>query len=134
MSVELINPAGLVQPQGYTHVSVATGNKFVHLAGQVGQLEDGSLAGDDVATQAAQALTNVGIALAAAGATFADVVKVVIYVVDWTPDKTQALFGGLASVAPTLGITAIGPTTMIGVQALADPALLVEFDVTAIID
>lgn len=134
MTIELINPSGLMQPQGYSHVSVARGGATVHLAGQTGQLADGTLAGGDLASQTAQALRNVGIALAAAGAGFADVAKIVIYIVDWTPDKTAELFAGLQSVAPELGITAAAPTTVIGVQSLASPEQLVEFDVTAVID
>jgi enamine deaminase RidA (YjgF/YER057c/UK114 family) len=127
MTVTLINPAGLVEPQGYTHVAVAQGSRMIFLAGQVGQDAEGKVAGD-LAGQTEQALRNVGTALAAAGATFADVAKTTIYVVDWHPEKMADLFTGLQRS----GAGSPGPTTLIGVAALASPDLLVEFDVTAV--
>ncbi|GAA3941879.1 RidA family protein [Actinoplanes auranticolor] len=127
MAVTLINPDGLVEPQGYTHVAVAQGSRMIFLAGQVGQDAQGKVAGD-LAAQTEQALRNVGTALAAAGATFADVVKTTIYVVDWQPEKAGDLFAGLQRS----GAGSPGPTTLIGVAALAAPDLLVEFDVTAV--
>jgi enamine deaminase RidA (YjgF/YER057c/UK114 family) len=125
--IQLINPDGLVEPQGYTQVAVATGSRMVFVAGQVGQDAEGS-AVDGLAAQTAQALRNVGIALEAAGATYADVVKTTIYVVDWRPEKMADLVAGLTS--SQMGKP--GPTTLIGVAALADPDLLVEIDVTAV--
>jgi enamine deaminase RidA (YjgF/YER057c/UK114 family) len=100
---------------------------MIFLAGQVGQDAQGKVAGD-LAAQTEQALRNVGTALAAAGATFADVVKTTIYVVDWQPEKAGDLFAGLQRS----GAGSPGPTTLIGVAALASPDLLVEFDVTAV--
>ncbi len=128
MSIELINPAGLVEPQGYTQVAVATGRRMIFVAGQVGQDADGSVVGDGLAAQTEQALRNVGIALEAAGATFGDVAKTTVYVVDWRPEKMGDLMAGLQSA----GIGRPGPTTLIGVAALADPDLLVEVEVVAV--
>ncbi len=135
MTVELINPEGLVTPATHAQVAVATGTRTVFVAGQVAQDVDGNVVGaGDLAAQTEQALVNVSIALAAAGATFADVAKTTIYVVDWSPDKVAALGEGLGRVAGRVGIGALGPTTVVGVQALAAPEILVEFDVTAIVD
>jgi enamine deaminase RidA (YjgF/YER057c/UK114 family) len=131
MSVQVFNPPGIVEPQGYAHVAVAAGSRTVYLAGQVGQDEHGTPA-DGLAAQTAQALTNVSIALGAAGATFAEVVKTTIYVVDWRPEKLAELFEGWGRVAGELGIDP-RPTTVIGVVALTAPDLLVEFDVTAVL-
>ena len=129
MTVTLLNPEGLVEPQGYTHVAVATGGRLVFVSGQVAQDADGGIVGaGDLAAQTEQALRNVGIALEAAGATYQDVVKTTIYVVDWRPEKMADLVAGLQRTA----IGAPGPSTLIGVAALADPRLLVEFDVTAV--
>jgi enamine deaminase RidA (YjgF/YER057c/UK114 family) len=128
MTVTKINPDGLVEPQGYSHVAVAQGSRMIFLAGQVGQDATGKVAGD-LAAQTEQALRNVVVALAAAGATFADVAKTTIYVVDWSPEKMGDLFAGLQRSG--VG-SSPGPTTLIGVAALASPDLLVEFDVTAV--
>lgn len=127
MPIELINPAGLVEPQGYTQVAVATGSRMVFVAGQVGQDAQGTVVGD-LAAQTAQALRNVGTALEAAGATFGDVAKTTVYVVDWRPEKMGDLVAGLTSA----GIANPGPTTLIGVAALAGPDLLVEIEVVAV--
>jgi enamine deaminase RidA (YjgF/YER057c/UK114 family) len=135
MSIELINPEGLVTPQGYTHVAVATGTRTVYLAGQVGQDVDGTVVGPgDLAAQTAQAFRNVATALAAAGATFADVAKTTLYLVDWTPDKMGPLFEGFGQAAAELGLGPPGPTTLIGVAALASPDLLIEVEVTAVVE
>ncbi len=127
MAIELINPAGLVEPQGYTQVAVATGSRMVFVAGQVGQDAEGKVVGD-LAAQTAQALRNVGTALAGAGATYADVAKTTVYVVDWRPEKMGELVAGLSGV----DMGRPGPTTLIGVSSLADPDLLVEIEVVAV--
>ena len=134
MAIETINPDGLVEPEGYAHVSVATGSRTVYVAGQVGQDAEGNVVGPDLADQTAQALKNVSTALSAAGATFDDVAKMTIYVADWTPDKMEPLLEGFGRVAGEIGVTGLRPTTLVGVAALAAPDLLVEFDVTAVVD
>ena len=129
MAIQLINPPGLVEPQGYTHLAVATGSRMVFLAGQVSQDAEGTVVGEgDLAAQAEQALRNVGTALAAVDATFADVAKTTVYVVDWRPEKMADLVTGLQRA----GAGQPGPTTLIGVAALADPRLLVEVEVVAV--
>jgi 2-iminobutanoate/2-iminopropanoate deaminase len=56
---------------------------LLYTAGQVGlDPKTGVLAGDDVAAQATQVLKNLGAILEAAEATFADVVKSTIYLID----------------------------------------------------
>jgi len=76
MAIKTMNPAGLVEPQGYAHVGIATGSRTVYISGQVAQDASGTVLGvGDLAAQTEQALINVGIALDAAGATFGDVVK-----------------------------------------------------------
>ncbi len=134
MTVTLLNPEGLVEPQGYTHVGIATGSRLVFVAGQVAQDATGAVVGaGDLAAQTEQALVNVGTALAAAGATFADVAKTTIYVVGWRPELMADLFAGLRRAAERLPIGPPGPSTLIGVAALASPDLLVEIEVTAVV-
>jgi enamine deaminase RidA (YjgF/YER057c/UK114 family) len=134
MAIQVLNPTGLVEPQGYAHVSVATGGRTVYVAGQVAQDVTGAVVGaGDLAAQAAQAFTNVSLALAGAGATFADVAKTTIYVVDWRPEKMADLLAGFGRVAGELGIDPSRPSTLIGVAALASPDLLIEVEVTAVL-
>jgi enamine deaminase RidA (YjgF/YER057c/UK114 family) len=134
MPVTLMNPEGLFKPEVYRQVAIATGTKQVHVAGQVAYGPDGKLVGPgDLAAQVAQAYRNVATALAAAGATFKDVVRLTIYVVDWKLELMPALVAGLERVADELQ-TAPAPASLIGVSVLFEPGVLVEVEATAVVD
>ncbi|MFH9574476.1 RidA family protein [Streptomyces sp. NPDC017230] len=135
MAITLMNPAGLPEVDVYRQVSIASGSKLVFIAGQVAWDADGNPVGEgDLAAQAEQCYLNVGIALAEAGASFDDVAKVTVYVVDWTPDKMPLLLEGIARGTAKLGVTAAPPATMIGVAALDVPEHLIEVEATAVVD
>lgn len=135
MTITLLNPEGLPRIDGYQQVAIATGSKFVFVAGQVSWDADGTTIGEgDLAAQVEQCLVNVDAALTGAGASFDDVAKLTIYVVDWTADKMPQLVEGLGRAAGRLGITADPPATLIGVAALDVPEHLVEVEVTAVLD
>ncbi|MBO0679391.1 RidA family protein [Mycolicibacterium sp. S2-37] len=135
MSIKLINPPGLPTVDIYRQVSVASGSRLVFLAGQVARTADGGMVGEgDLAAQVEQCYLNVGAALSAAGATFDDVAKLTVYLVDWSPDKMAAFADGVARASATLGITTLPPLTGIGVAALAEPDMLVEVEAIAVID
>lgn len=136
MPVSLINPAGLPEVPLYRHVSVATGARLVHLAGQVALDADGQLVGDgDFAAQVEQCYRNIATALASAGAGFDDVVKLTCYLVDWTPEKLPVFMEAIEHVAAELGIDVPKPPfTGIGVTTLAGPGLLVEIEAVAVLD
>ena len=83
MAQQFINPPTLARPMGYTHVVAATGARTVYVSGQVALDAAGSLVGPgDVRAQAQQVFANLQAALAAAGASFADVVKITIFALD----------------------------------------------------
>ena len=68
-------PEGLLDNPAFSQVVSATGARTVYQAGQVSIDERGSVIGaGDLAAQTAQAMRNVGLALAAAGAGYADIV------------------------------------------------------------
>ncbi len=124
--------AGLAPIVGSAISTVATGSKIVYLSGQVGTLEDGSLAGETLKEQTAQAFRNITVALAANGATPADVAKITFYVVDWDMEKLGGLMeGAIEGLGDDLSVTA---TTLVGVKALFEPGWLIEIDVTAVVD
>jgi enamine deaminase RidA (YjgF/YER057c/UK114 family) len=132
--VELLNPAGLPEPVPYRQMSVSTGSRIVHLAGQVARAADGAPVGaGDLAAQVAQAYRNVATALSAVGGTFDDVAALTVYVVDWSPEKMAALGEGVGRVADQLGGSPARPITLIGVAALAEPDLLVEVQAVAVL-
>ncbi|WP_369130962.1 RidA family protein [Modestobacter roseus] len=135
MGITLVNPAGLPTTDMYHQVSVATGSRMVFVAGQVAVDATGEKVGvGDFAAQVAQAYRNAGTALAAAGATFADVATMTVFVVDWTLDKMPAFLEGVARASADLGVTPAAPASLIGVSVLFDPDFLVEVQVTAVLD
>ena len=136
MAVTLINPDGLPDVGLYQQVAVASGARLVFVAGQVARTADGAQVGEgDLAAQVEQCYRNLGTALAAADATFDDVVKLTVYLVDWTPDKMEPFMRGAARAFEAMGIPApTPPLTGIGVAALAEPDLLVEIEATAVVD
>ena len=75
------SPAELTRPAGYSHVVSIPAGRLVWTAGQVGVDADGTVA-SGWEGQTRLALANVGHALGAAGAGWADVVKLTFFVVD----------------------------------------------------
>ncbi|RAS70998.1 enamine deaminase RidA (YjgF/YER057c/UK114 family) [Lentzea atacamensis] len=128
MSITLINPDGLPTIDVYHQVAVATGTRTIYVAGQVAWDAE-----PDLAVQVEQAYVNVHTALKGAGASFKDLVKVTIHVVDWTPDKMPELLKGIENAMARVGETAKPPATLIGVAALDVPEHLVEIESIAVI-
>ena len=131
-TVEHPRAEGLLANPAFSQVVVATGKRMIYTAGQVSIDERGRLVGaDDLAAQTTQAMHNVGLALAAAGASFANIVKITTYVVNYQPEhrtiigKARAPFfeGGMPPAS-----------TLVGVAALALPEWLVEIEAIAVTD
>lgn len=82
--ISLLRPEGLVQSPAFSHVAVVPpGATTIYIGGQNAVAGDGTLVGgDDVAAQTQQVMTNLHIALAAAGATVHDLVMVTILLVE----------------------------------------------------
>jgi enamine deaminase RidA (YjgF/YER057c/UK114 family) len=135
VAVAFVNPPGIPEVPIYHQVSVATGSKLIHVAGQVAWDADGKNVGvGDLAAQVEQCYLNVGAALAGVGATFDDVVKLTMHVVDWQPDQMPRVLDGIARAAAKLGITPAAPASLFGIVALDVPEHLVEVEATAVLD
>lgn len=135
MAITLVDPEGLPKVDIYRQLSVATGSTLVFLAGQVALDADGCTVGEgDLAAQVEQCYLNVAIALAEVGGSFADVAKLTVYLLDWSPNKMPLCVEGIARASAKLGITPMPPLTGIGVAALAAPDLLVEVEAIAVLD
>ncbi|GII88920.1 enamine deaminase RidA [Sphaerisporangium siamense] len=135
MAITLVNPSGLPRIDAYHQVSIATGSTLVFVAGQVSWDADGTtVAPGDLAAQVEQCYLNIATALAGVGASFADVAKLTVYVVDWTPEKMPLLLEGITRAATKLGTTPTPPGTLLGVASLSSPDHLVEVEATAILD
>jgi enamine deaminase RidA (YjgF/YER057c/UK114 family) len=129
---EHLRPNGLLPNPGYSHVVVATGMRTIYTAGQVPIDEHGNLVGaGDLAAQAEQAMRNVGVALAAARASYADIVKITTYVVNYKPEH-RAIIG--KARAPFFANGMPPASTLVGVAALAVPEWLVEIEAVAVVD
>ena len=100
----------------------------VYVSGTVAWSDDGKLVGEgDVYLQAQQALRNIQWALAEAGASLGDVVRTRIYLTDidrWE-EAARAHAEAFAEVKPA--------ASMVEVNRLADPAMLVEIEAVAVV-
>lgn len=136
MTVQLFTPEGMMQPTPYHHVAVGTGTRHVHVSGQIGRRADATQAPlGDLAEQVAQALRNTAVGLAGAGAGFRDVVRLTFYVTQWAPEKIAAFMEGVERVAEEIGLpTPMPPASLIGVDYLFEPDVLVEVEATALTD
>ncbi|WP_411075940.1 RidA family protein [Streptomyces sp. cmx-4-7] len=136
MPVQHFTPEGLLQPTPYHHVAVGTGSRHVHVSGQTSSLADGTpVAVGDLSGQVAQALRNTARGLAGAGATFDDVLRLTFYVTQWEPEKMEAFMAGAEAVADEIGLPSpFPPSSLIGVDCLFAPGVLVEIEATALVD
>ena len=111
---------------------LARGTRTIYTAGQVSIDESGATVGSgDLAEQTAQAMRNVGLALAAAGASYGDIVKITTYVVNYRPEHRVVI--GKAR-APFFANKAPPASTLVGVAALALPDWLIEIEAVAVVD
>jgi enamine deaminase RidA (YjgF/YER057c/UK114 family) len=136
MPKKFVNPESLPNwEQSFTQVitvSPVVPAKTVYISGQVAVDKNQNLIGDgDLAAQAVQAFQNLETALAAGGATTADVVRLNIYVKDYKPENAAPVSEALRRYFPHQQL----PTsTWLGVQALAKEGFLIEVDAVAIVE
>jgi enamine deaminase RidA (YjgF/YER057c/UK114 family) len=134
MPIQTLNIPSLPEPQGFSHIAIASGSRVVFLAGQVAQDEQGQLVGEgDLAAQMERAMINVAAGLEAAGATVADVSKTTLYVVDWDESKLEQLFVGFGRAAERIGAVSAAPVTLVPVPRLFEAGHLIEVEVTAVL-
>src|SRR5690349_25031096 len=121
-------PEGSPPAVGYSHAVGGTG-RFVAIAGQVAMDESGELVGpDDSAAQAERVFENLRLALAAAGATFNDVIKFGVFVTD------IAILPTVREVRNRYIDTAAPPaSTAVQVGALFRPGYLLEIEALAVV-
>jgi enamine deaminase RidA (YjgF/YER057c/UK114 family) len=129
MEKQFFNPSSVHRPRGYSHAVAVEGGRLIFIAGQVAFDKDGNLVGKaDLRAQTDKALENLVAALAAAGATPADVVKVNTYVVNYKPADYPIIREARARIFDAQSPPA---STLIGVAALAVEELLIEIEAIA---
>jgi enamine deaminase RidA (YjgF/YER057c/UK114 family) len=128
-----VKPDGIFDSStmGFSQVVTATEGTTVYISGQVSCDERGRPVGvDDLEAQTEQAMKNLSAALAAVGATFSDVVKLVTYVVDYDPSMRDEIGKARDSYLDGESLPA---STLVGVKALAAPMFLIEIEAVAVI-
>ena len=133
MSKEIFSPATLPPPTGYSHVAKVNRGTLVYIAGQVSSDASGKLVGEgNFEAQVEQVYTNVKLALEAAGATMADIVKLNTYLVaevsqDDLPKMRTIRDRYLNKEKPPA-------STLVVVSRLARQGWLIEIEAVAAID
>ena len=120
------------QPLGAYSVGMSVSpGKLVYVAGQVSVDSSGNLVGKgDGVAQTRQALENIGHVLAAAGASFPDVVEFITYVVG--RPSVQGYIQGRSEVYPDLYPDGdFPPNTLLVVAGLVNEDFLVEIKAVA---
>ncbi|WP_232663694.1 RidA family protein [Pseudonocardia sp. TRM90224] len=128
--MERINPPELAKPSGFSHAVAGTG-RTVFLAGQTALDAAGNIVGDGIVAQFEQALSNMLVALRAAGGGPEHLAALTIYIVD-VPDY-RANAREIGAVWKQLMGTEYPATAGIGVARLWDDAALVEVQGTAVL-
>jgi enamine deaminase RidA (YjgF/YER057c/UK114 family) len=118
-------------PQGFSHASIASPGRVVHLSGQIGTDANGNHP-DGLATQTDQAMRNIIDALIGVGGSTEDLAKLTIYVVGWTAAMQGELFTGLGAAAQVNPIAQV-PITLVGVQSLFLDESLIEIEAVAVL-
>ncbi|MFF4501150.1 RidA family protein [Streptomyces sp. NPDC001401] len=121
-------PDGVFPAAQYSHVVMGTG-RFVAIAGQIALDEDGKPVGEgDPEAQARQVFENLRRCLAAAGATFDDVVKLTFFVTDMA--HMPAIRAARAAHIPDDRLPA---ASAVQVAALVRPDFLMEIEAFAVV-
>jgi enamine deaminase RidA (YjgF/YER057c/UK114 family) len=133
MTKEIFSPATLPPPVGYSHIAKVNKGTLIYLAGQVSSDPSGKLVGEgNFEAQAEQVFRNVKIAVEAAGATMADIVKLNIYLVaevgqDEVPKMRAVRDRYVNKQKPPA-------STLVVVSRLARPGWLIEVEAVAALD
>lgn len=128
MTIKHLNPDTLHKNPAFSQaITVSAGMRLVFVGGQNGVTKEGKIAGKDIATQSVQAYKNLLVALEAADASIADVVKMTIYLV-----QGQSFNEAYKAIQP-LQVANVKPPTVSGlvVAGLAVPDYLIEIDAVA---
>ena len=134
MPIRHVNPDGLLaMPEAFSQVVTATPGKLVFVAGQGAFDADRKIVGPgDYCEQTKQAFRNLRTALAAVGAAPEHVVSSTMYVRDLHPEALLAFVRGMDEA---LDGKPFPPTasTVVGVQSLGYPEMLVEVSAIAVL-
>jgi 2-iminobutanoate/2-iminopropanoate deaminase len=129
MAKQSLNPDGLPTPFGpFSQLTIAAPGRLVHLSGAIAMDADGEVVGaGDIVAQTRRVMENLRIALAAAGGDFSHVVKITNYVTDATE------YPKIAPIREEYLKAPYPASTLIEVQSLIYPELLIEIEAVAVV-
>jgi reactive intermediate/imine deaminase len=123
------NPASMPQSVGYSQIAEVSGGRTIYISGQIALNPAGQLVGPgDLHAQAVQIFQNLQAALAAVGASFEQVVKFNIYMLDIT--EIPVVRGVRDQYVNTQQPPA---STAVEVRRLFRDELLIEIDAIAVV-
>ena len=128
MSSEEIRVPGWPAPRGYANGRTGHG-RAVHVAGQIGWDENGTLVAPELVPQFVRALDNVIAVVRAAGGVPADIATLTVFVTDIAAYRSGVK--QLGSAWRGLFGRHFPAITLIGVSELVEPGALVEIQATA---
>lgn len=131
MTTKRVNPPSLGRPSGFTHAVAADGGRLVFLAGQTAYDASGVIAGDTVADQFEQALSNLLTALRAAGGEPEHLASLTIYATDLADYRAHGR--EIGAVWRRLAGPEYPAMAAVGVSSLWDAAALVEIQGFAVV-
>ena len=130
---EIIQPAGLARPSGYSYGVVTDGGRLLHLAGQTGMDASGRIVHPgDIVAQFGLALENLKLVVAAAGGEMSAIVKFTIFVTDKVAYRDNLERVGVR-YRSVMG-NHYPAMTLVEVKSLFDDAALVEIEGVAVLD
>lgn len=132
MPREVINPDSLFNSlqYGFSQIAIGQGSRFVAVSGQVGWDEHEQIADQaDLHQQMLKALSNLEIAMQAAGGSLDDILLLHIYIVESAMANSVAIREALKQWFPA----SPPASSWIGVPRLANPDFLVEVEALAIV-
>lgn len=128
-----INPEGLFDPSnnGFSHVGMAvSASPVVFISGQWASDTLQNLVAEDFSSQVVQTISNLKTALGSIQLTEKNIVKLTIYIVDFTRQKKIQL---LRAAAPLFNLDEYPASTIVPVPVLAThPKSLIEIEAIAV--
>jgi 2-iminobutanoate/2-iminopropanoate deaminase len=130
MKKKIITAPGLPRPLGiYSQAVKVEGNQFLFISGTTARDGQGNIVGKgDPIAQTRQVLENIKKILDAAGGTFENIVKVTVFVTD------MRHFKDIHQVRAEYFKKDFPASTLVQVNSLASPELLIEMEAVAVLD
>lgn len=132
MDIQYLNPSSVFSVETFTQMVVVKTASIAYLSGQVALDKNRNVVGkDDFRAQTIHIFENIKAILASINADFTHIIKLTNYVVNYQPHYRDIYLDVLKRY---LVVKKTPPAnTLLGVQSLAMPELLIEIDVIAIV-